>query len=429
MTTPSTFERSLVDWLEDAGAPVVPDYVDEMLARTRATRQRPAWASLERWLPMQLTLRRPIVAVSRMAWLLLVLALLIALFLVTVVVTGQHHLPAPLGPARNGLIALDSNGRISVVRSDGTDERVLTTDTEVDILPFWSRDGTRIAFYSFPVRNDATPSDGAGPPLYDSPDKPIGSVVVMDADGSNRKTVATGLTIATGFVAPIAWSHDGRLIAFSYKSSAGRPTVDVLDLDGTVRFHADEASWPTWSPDDRSIAYQVPTMGVGLARIDGSTPARVISHAYGSGFAFAGPAWSPDGQRIAFFAGLDGRHDVYSIAIDGTDERSVGATAADEYWPMWSPDGTQFVFERVGDGDNDIHFVIADADGGNLRMLATPLLAGMASSWSPDGKFLVGHTFNSTAIDGVMLVDVSDPSRSTTFASSSAGFDWQRIAP
>jgi hypothetical protein len=428
MTTPTTFERSLIDWLEDAGTPTVPDYVDEMLTRTRATRQRPAWASLERWLPMQLTARRPLMAVPRMAWLLLLLGLLITIFVVVVATAGQHHLPAPLGPARNGLLGLDSNGRISTVRSDGTDASVLTPDTEVDILPVFSRDGTQLAFYSFPVRIDAGPSDGAGPPLYDSPDKPIGSVVVMDLDGKNRVTLASGLTVATGFVAPIAWSHDGHSLAFSYKGSAG-PVVDVIRLDGERLLHVREADWPTWAPDDRSIAYQVPATGVGIARVDGSVPPTVVSHAYGTGFAFAGPAWSPDGKRIAYYANLDGRHDVYMAAVDGSEERPVAATPADEYWPMWSPDGTSFVFERVGDGNNDIHFVVTDADGANPRTVDTPLLAGVATSWSPDGKYLVGHTFSDNGLDGVLLVDVADPSRSTRVATAAGGFDWQRIAP
>jgi TolB protein len=428
MTTPSTFERSLVDWLEQAGSPVEPDYVDEMLARTRATRQRPAWASLERWLPVQLTLRRPMVAVPRMAWLLLVLGLLIALFIVAVMVTGQHRLPPPLGPARNGLIALDANGRISTVRPDGTDEHILTPATEVDVLPFWSRDGTRLAFYSFPTRTDASPSDGAGPPIYDSPDKPLGAVVVMEPDGTNRRTLASGLTVATGFVAAIAWSHDGRSLAFSSKGPAG-PDVDVIGIDGTRVLHVRGAVWPTWAPDDGSIAYQVPAVGVGVARVDGSGAPTVISHAYGSGFAFAGPAWSPDGKRIAFFGGLDGRHDVFIVGTDGSNERAVASEVADEYWPAWSPDGTQLVFERVGDGNNDVHFVVTDADGANPRTLDTPLLAGMSTSWSPDGKYLVGHTFNDTGFDSVLLVDVADPSRSIRLATAASGFDWQRVAP
>jgi Tol biopolymer transport system component len=170
-------------------------------------------------------------------------------------------------------------------------------------------------------------------------------------------------------------------------------------------------------------------MGVGIADIDGSDPPRLISHVTGSGFAFAGPAWSPDGNRIAFYAGPDGLHDVYIAAIDGSSERAVGATPADEYWPNWSPDGTKFAFERVGDTNNDIHFVVTDADGGNERQLDTPLLAGMSTIWSPDGRYLVGHTFDAIGLNAVLLVDVAHPSASTSLSTNASGFDWQRVAP
>ena len=70
MTTSTDFDRHLTDWLEATGSPHLPDYVDELLDRTKGTRQRPAWASLERWLPMQVALPRPVALVPRAAWLL-----------------------------------------------------------------------------------------------------------------------------------------------------------------------------------------------------------------------------------------------------------------------------------------------------------------------------------------------------------------------
>ena len=50
------FDHSLSRWLADQSS--TPTYLDEAMARTRATRQRPAWSFPERWLPMQLTMRR-----------------------------------------------------------------------------------------------------------------------------------------------------------------------------------------------------------------------------------------------------------------------------------------------------------------------------------------------------------------------------------
>ena len=77
MTTRDTFGRDLSQWLREEGEHRVPDHLAEVLVRSAATRQRPWWASLERWLPMQTTLR--FTPVPRVAWLLVISGLVVAL--------------------------------------------------------------------------------------------------------------------------------------------------------------------------------------------------------------------------------------------------------------------------------------------------------------------------------------------------------------
>ena len=55
MTLNDGFERTVSDWLADQAGQGSPAYLDEILSRTTRTRQRPAWSSLERWLPVDLT--------------------------------------------------------------------------------------------------------------------------------------------------------------------------------------------------------------------------------------------------------------------------------------------------------------------------------------------------------------------------------------
>ena len=55
MTLNDGFERTVSDWLDEQAGRGTPGYLDEALARTTRTRQRPAWSSLERWLPVDLT--------------------------------------------------------------------------------------------------------------------------------------------------------------------------------------------------------------------------------------------------------------------------------------------------------------------------------------------------------------------------------------
>ena len=82
MTLNDGFERTVSDWLDEQAGRGAPDYLDETLARTTRTRQRPAWSSLERWLPVDMTTNLRLAARPTLGRALLlgaVLALVIAL--------------------------------------------------------------------------------------------------------------------------------------------------------------------------------------------------------------------------------------------------------------------------------------------------------------------------------------------------------------
>ena len=71
MTPHDELDRELLSWLDDIGSRSTPRNLEMVLERTRHMRQRPAWASFERWLPMTVITARPAMAMPlRMAWLL-----------------------------------------------------------------------------------------------------------------------------------------------------------------------------------------------------------------------------------------------------------------------------------------------------------------------------------------------------------------------
>ena len=87
--------------LMDELAPArVPDYFDDMLRQTARTRQRPAWSSLERWLPMGVIARSD--TLGQVPWRpIAIAAMLIAAAATTLVLIAgsQRRLPpAPFGP-------------------------------------------------------------------------------------------------------------------------------------------------------------------------------------------------------------------------------------------------------------------------------------------------------------------------------------------
>jgi Tol biopolymer transport system component len=47
------------------------------------------------------------------------------------------------------------------------------------------------------------------------------------------------------------------------------------------------------------------------------------------------PAWSPDGQRIAFISDRDGNDEIYVMNADGSGQQRLTRTPEDESFPAW----------------------------------------------------------------------------------------------
>lgn len=101
------------------------------------------------------------------------------------------------------------------------------------------------------------------------------------------------------------------------------------------------------------------------------------------------PAWSPDGQYIAFVSYRGGKNGIYVVRVDGTGLRFVTRTGATDSLPAWSPDGRHIAF-IAGDrwllGETVIY--VMRADGTGRRRLTPPGRFDGAPVWSPDGRWL-----------------------------------------
>ena len=62
------------------------------------------------------------------------------------------------------------------------------------------------------------------------------------------------------------------------------------------------------------------------------------------------PAWSADGERLAFSSNQDGDAEIYVMNIDDRSIRRLTYNPAIDYQPTWSPDGTQIAFASTRDG-------------------------------------------------------------------------------
>ena len=122
MNASDGFDRHVSEWLHADAEHRVPEHLDAVLRRTRTERQRPAWSSLERWLPVDLTAQPRFLARPTLGKALLVGVVLIALIGIAIVAVGSRvqRVPPPFGLAANGQIVYWADGDILVADPDGT---------------------------------------------------------------------------------------------------------------------------------------------------------------------------------------------------------------------------------------------------------------------------------------------------------------------
>lgn len=99
------------------------------------------------------------------------------------------------------------------------------------------------------------------------------------------------------------------------------------------------------------------------------------------------PAFSPNGQTVAFASNRSGRWEIWLSSASGSHARPVTSSVG-EYsaWPRWSSDGRRIAFTCRRDGK--AHVFVADADGGRVRRITSDDADEGRPSWSRDGRWI-----------------------------------------
>jgi hypothetical protein len=422
MTARNDFSGVLSDWLDEQAGRGAPDYLDEILVRTTRTRQRPAWSSLERWLPVDLTAQPRIFALPPLGKALLLGAVVLAMIAIAIVAVGSRvqRVPAPFGLAANGQIAYWANGDILVADPDGTHAHPVITGPSDDNAPVYTRDGTHLAFLRMGSPNEAT-------------------LMIAASDGSGvRPVLKEPLTDATWFDS----SPDSRSLVIVHTVDGAR-VLSIVDLEhGTLRTldvkGLEVDYWVAWLPGttselvfgSRTGSGDSEQAGIYSIRTDGGLPTAIAPVVTGP-TEYKGVDLAPDGRTLTYWRWesptLPGR--IHQLDIATGDDRVLQFDwfAYGEAGLVHSPDGSLVLLSH-----NDTVFaqtMIAPADasgpgipvGRRFNKNTEEAIYG----FSPDGKTVYVTADGATpqffdAATGAARSGPSTPSNCCT---------WQRLAP
>jgi TolB protein len=118
----------------------------------------------------------------------------------------------------------------------------------------------------------------------------------------------------------------------------------------------------------------------------GGTGVRRITHTPGRNE--FGPAWNPQGTRIAFWRtpAPFGPGNIWVMEPDGSNARRL-TTNIDARDPAWNPAGDRLVYDHAV-GSNTFLFSLRASDGRDRRQLTFGNARDFEPAWSPTGRYI-----------------------------------------
>jgi Tol biopolymer transport system component len=191
------------------------------------------------------------------------------------------------------------------------------------------------------------------------------------------------------------WSRDGRFFLVNrggrlYRLNVGALELEPIETGFATRINNDHGI----SPDGRTLVLSHEptddwlTSSVYTLPMTGGTPQKITTNAPSFWH-----GWSPDGKTLAFVGrrGRDGEFDIYTISVNGGDERRITTCKGLDDGPDYSPDGAFIYYNSFCSGKMEIWRMRPDGSG------AEQLTHDQYANWfphpSPDGRWVVFLAF------------------------------------
>ena len=216
-----------------------------------------------------------------------------------------------------------------------------------------------------------------------------------------RERKLSQITAAGGVEESPVWSPDGNRLVYTGEAEGFKQlflrTLASGEERRLTRSGRDDIQ-PAWSPDGRRLAFvRASTAGgkleptdinawyseggdVWILDLGSGTETKLVNDAFG-------PAWSPDGERLAFDARWAGPHRIWVADRRGRNSRQITADSNEAVvhaGARWSPDGSHLVFRRMETTKWDIATV--DPASSAVVRLTDDLVPDLDPVWAPEGR-------------------------------------------
>lgn len=252
---------------------------------------------------------------------------------------------------------IDTSIELFMSDYDGKNERQLTSNSSINILPSVTPDGENIYFtsyvdgrpkiYTLNLKSNAIDLISGFTGLNTAPAvSPDGKMIacVLSKDGNseiyllNRKgKIERRLTNSWAIETSPTWSPDGKMLAFT-SDRTGTPQIYVMDSEGfnvrRLTFQGNYNDSPNWSPDGKRIVFASRNGGsFKICSIDVNGKNWQVLTEYGGNEA---PYVSPDGKHVVFASNRLGQNDIYTMDIFGGGKQRI-TNGGDYSNPIWMP--------------------------------------------------------------------------------------------
>lgn len=200
-----------------------------------------------------------------------------------------------------------------------------------------------------------------------------------------------------------------------WRSAVLLPGAD--EVRGLTARTADQ-QWPSLSPDGRQLVFQSDQANL-LAGVktnwelftigvDGRDERRVTVTPVDAGYGNSFPAWSPTGGRIVHGC-VEPAGGLCTVRPDGSGRATLAAPGHALFAPRWSPDGRRLVAlsDGASGGERLPELWVVDADGGERRLASGRVFgAQQGVAWTADGGRVVVASADGDHVRGAPLVTI-----------------------